>query len=965
MARLPRPHQDNNIWGDVLNDFLQVEHDVDGSLKLRQRIMDSEDSHNKGQPGGYAGLDSSGVLPSSHLPQVPRNKFDTSSLASLAKADNSLQIGADYLSVKDAPFNAVGDGTADDTNAIKAAFDAANSAGKPLFFPPGSYICSWLYKAYAPRVWAQPGTVTILASNSVDSTWNFGITSYGAPVNLTSDFARGTQVMQVSSTAGLAVDDLILVKDGTTDNGIAQAQTLRIYSVDSATKITTAEPAYTTFTTAAGAKFQPLPKNQQSCYVRGFVFKSIASSTSTAGFLRLWYCRDIDIDIEGEGASNPGIILEGCYQFRVKAIARKYLDQTITGLQQFGYGVNISGASAHGEVNVIADQVRHAISFNGTAYDVRVTGVAHGTTNTAWDAHTGSTNIVFDNCQAIGCNGFGFSLRGKRQHIHGGLTSDCYGGVFVFDSPGDNEIKNLRITNTRDTGSGAGNFGNGILVSNVSSGLTIQNNEISNCTRNGISFRTVGVNSNVIIMNNIIRNVGQGNYTNDKCGIQQLTSASFATARISHNIFEDTQSSVTSQYGIQLITAGSEVTIYNNEFYNGITPFNGTGVQGVAKIGANLKNNASAGNRLDVTFSATPTFNAALGSVQRLVLTGDVTSSSITNPTDGQVLYIILSQDANGGHSFTWPTSILWQGIVPTLDTSPDHTAAFSFVYVSSLNKWSALTTNSNGTGNLTDVGPLTARPAAAMVVAGNRYFATDAGIESISDGAAWYNTAGATVTTTGLLAARPAADSGNAGTRYFATDYGREFYSDGNNWYLIGLDETVLFGGQVLAAGESSVQRNLVTSTITLSNTLLRLTYFTSRISETITQIRFFVAGASGGTAPTLCRVGIYQVDASGNLTLLVALANDPTLFATTGAITKALPSSFSKVRGQRYAVGFLCVTSGTQPTVSGTNLNSAVEASYPPRMSGSIGASDLAASYTAANVINAAQLIQVHLVP
>src|SRR6266540_561343 len=409
MARLPQPHQDNNIWGDLLNDFLQVEHDVDGSLRLRQRIMDSEDSHNKGQPGGYAGLNGSGALPSTNLPQVPRTKFDASSLSSLAKADNAIQKGVDYLSVKDAPFNAAGDGITDDTTAIKAAFDAANTAGKPLFFPPGSYVCSWFYKAYPPRVWANPGTVTILASNSVDSTWNFGATSYGTAVNLSTDFVRGTQIMQVVSTSGFNPDDLIVVKDGTTDNGVAQAQTLRIYSIDSSTQLTTAEPSYTNFTTAAGARIQLLPKNQQSCYVRGFTFKSIAPATATAGFLRLWYCRDIDIDIEGEGASNPGIILEGCYQFRVKAIARKYLDQTITGLLQFGYGVNISGASSHGEVNVLADQVRHAISFNGTAYDVRVTGVAHGTTNTAWDAHTGSTSIVFDNCQAIGCNGFGFS----------------------------------------------------------------------------------------------------------------------------------------------------------------------------------------------------------------------------------------------------------------------------------------------------------------------------------------------------------------------------------------------------------------------------------------------------------------------------------------------------------------------------------------------------------------------------
>jgi len=35
MSRLPQPGSDNNIWGEVLNDFLKVEHDIDGTLKIR------------------------------------------------------------------------------------------------------------------------------------------------------------------------------------------------------------------------------------------------------------------------------------------------------------------------------------------------------------------------------------------------------------------------------------------------------------------------------------------------------------------------------------------------------------------------------------------------------------------------------------------------------------------------------------------------------------------------------------------------------------------------------------------------------------------------------------------------------------------------------------------------------------------------------------------------------------------
>jgi hypothetical protein len=35
MARLPQPGSDDGLWGSILNDFLTIEHDTDGSLKIR------------------------------------------------------------------------------------------------------------------------------------------------------------------------------------------------------------------------------------------------------------------------------------------------------------------------------------------------------------------------------------------------------------------------------------------------------------------------------------------------------------------------------------------------------------------------------------------------------------------------------------------------------------------------------------------------------------------------------------------------------------------------------------------------------------------------------------------------------------------------------------------------------------------------------------------------------------------
>lgn len=63
MPRLPVPGSDDGQWGDLLNAFLRVEHNDDGSLKTPY-IPATE----KGQINGIATLDSGGKVPTSQLP---------------------------------------------------------------------------------------------------------------------------------------------------------------------------------------------------------------------------------------------------------------------------------------------------------------------------------------------------------------------------------------------------------------------------------------------------------------------------------------------------------------------------------------------------------------------------------------------------------------------------------------------------------------------------------------------------------------------------------------------------------------------------------------------------------------------------------------------------------------------------------------------------------------------------------
>lgn len=67
MARLPIPGSDTGKWGDVLNEFLGVEHNADGTLKSSASLDKKEDRANRGAAAGYASLDSSTKVPAVQL----------------------------------------------------------------------------------------------------------------------------------------------------------------------------------------------------------------------------------------------------------------------------------------------------------------------------------------------------------------------------------------------------------------------------------------------------------------------------------------------------------------------------------------------------------------------------------------------------------------------------------------------------------------------------------------------------------------------------------------------------------------------------------------------------------------------------------------------------------------------------------------------------------------------------------
>jgi hypothetical protein len=160
------------------------------------------------------------------------------------------------------------------------------------------------------------------------------------------------------------------------------------------------------------------------------------------------------------------------------------------------------------------------------------------------------------------------------------------------------------------------------------------------------------------------------------------------------------------------------------------------------------------------------------------------------------------------------------------------------------------------------------------------------------------------------------------------------------------------------LTTGESTLVRRMVTSSaVPTTNNTMRLTYFTARKTETVTQLRT-ISGSTAQVGATLCRVGIYSVDGSGNLTLVGSIANDTTLWlAASTAYTRSLSESFTKTRGQRYAVAVLVVGSSTAPTTLGQLSMVTSEAVVAPRLSGFVASqTDLPATVSVGSVLDTA---------
>jgi hypothetical protein len=166
MARLPVPGSDDNNWGSILNDYLSVEHNTDGTLKKAGDIATALSTANSAQSDADAAQTTANGKVDKSLATTKGDLLAASSSSTFARlgvgtngqvltADSTQTLGVIWKNNSDAflhtaDYGVTANGTTNDAAAFQSAIDAAVAASKPLFVQPGTIMIGTPLSISAP-----------------------------------------------------------------------------------------------------------------------------------------------------------------------------------------------------------------------------------------------------------------------------------------------------------------------------------------------------------------------------------------------------------------------------------------------------------------------------------------------------------------------------------------------------------------------------------------------------------------------------------------------------------------------------------------------------------------------------------------------------------------------------------------------------------------------------------------------
>jgi hypothetical protein len=196
--------------------------------------------------------------------------------------------------------------------------------------------------------------------------------------------------------------------------------------------------------------------------------------------------------------------------------------------------------------------------------------------------------------------------------------------------------------------------------------------------------------------------------------------------------------------------------------------------------------------------------------------------------------------------------------------------------------------------------------------------------------------------------------------------------YDTDTNAWIASIPQSTPLGAtpSVVAGAAETVNRVLgVAGNDTPATGVVCLTMFEAESNLTVGNVSMNTATANS-SGLTLARMGLYTIDGSGNATLVARTASDTTLFNSSNTLytrtfstVGGYPATYNLVKGQRYALGVICVGSAggnylsTLILSANTSIGAMMAAS--PRLAGNLnGQADLPASIAAGSFVNRGRL-------
>lgn len=477
--------------------------------------------------------------------------------------------------------------------------------------------------------------------------------------NLTAIVASGAQTLTVAASAGFAVDDWVMINDNTSDAGggthseLAQVRTVPGGGVSLTLKAGTVN-AYTTTKSAAFTASVVKMAVVKDVEVSGVTIDrtgSPADLTGGGGMVCTYAvnCRFAENTIRNFDTN--AIV----FSYSYRGIAQdNWVGNSFSNLDTGGEGWAIQVAQSH-FVDISHNfftQIKE-LAWSGDSSHVDFShNIVHGMRY--------GPNIHFNHGNS--CSFIDNKFVGETTNA---ATTDpqVYGGIIELGDPSgqsiisENSAKNFFgpfikvlnatdqsrtiITNNLGQGMRDCQSGYGYQIYVQGFGITISNNQVydppAGCRGIGVRSATRFVfNNNLVVQTAPVASADVG---------VEIKDSKYGT--VVGNVIEGFSEAGNIGLWIRSTNPGDtdQVSMGSNTLRNNTTPI--TVDSGAVNVGIHI-----------VTFSATPAFDASLGDTQKITLTGNVTGSTLSNATTGEIINFVICQDGSGSHTFVWPTNV-------------------------------------------------------------------------------------------------------------------------------------------------------------------------------------------------------------------------------------------------------------------------------------------------------------------